>query len=59
MMLYKETNAMLCSLDNATNIFDIVVGILFGDTFVLFIFIICPDYVVWTLVDLIKKMIWY
>ena len=42
-------------LDEDTNFFDIVVGVLQGDTLTPYLFIICLDYVLWTLIDLMKE----
>ena len=52
MMLYKNMKAMVCSPDGDTDFFYIVTGVLQGDTFVPYSFIICLDYV---LIDLIKE----
>ena len=45
MMLYKNTKAMVCSLDGNIDFFNIVAGVLQGGTFVSCMFIICLDYV--------------
>ena len=50
MMLYKNLKAVVHSPD----FFDIVAGVLQRDTFVPYLFIIYLDYVLWTLIDLIK-----
>ena len=64
MMLYKNMKAMVCSPDGNTNFFDIVAGILrafiFPFTFilytlVLYLFIICQNYILWITIDLKKK----
>ena len=38
-----------------TDFFDIVAGVLNGDTLSLYLFIICLDYVLWTSIDLMKE----
>ena len=55
MMLYKNTKIKLCSLDRDTDFFDMVTGVLQGDTLVPYLFIICLDYVLWTSIDLMKE----
>ena len=55
MMLYKNTKAMVCSPDGDANFFDIVAGILLGDALAKYLFIICLDYVLKTLIDLLKE----
>ena len=42
MILYKNTKAMICSVDGGTNFFDIITRVLQGDTFA-YLFIICLD----------------
>ena len=54
MMLYKDTKAMVRTPDGDTDFFDIVAGVLQGDTLAPYIFIICLDYVLRTSLDLIK-----
>ena len=54
-MLYKNTNAMVCSPKGDTDFFDIVAGVLQGDTLVPHLFIICLDYVLQMSIDLIKE----
>ena len=44
-MFYENTEAIVLSPDIDTNFFDIVAGVLQGDTFALFLFIIGYDYV--------------
>ena len=44
MMLYKNTKVKVCSLDGNTDYFDIVAGVLHGDTLAPYLFIICLDY---------------
>ena len=55
MMLYKNTKAMVYSPDGDTVFFDIVAGLLQRDTLAPYLFIICLDYVLRTLIDLIKE----
>ena len=55
MMLSKNTKEMVCSLDGNTNFFNIVAGVLQGDTLAPYLFIICLDYILWISVDLIKE----
>ena len=51
MMLYKN-NVNVCSLDGARDFFDIVAGLLQGDTLAPYLFIICLDNVRRTSIDL-------
>ena len=53
MMFYKNTKAMVYSLDGDTDFFVIVAGDLLGDILVLYLFILCIDYVLLTSIDLI------
>ena len=55
MMLYKNTKAVVHSPDGDTDPFDIVAGVLPGDTLAPYVFIICQDYVLRTLIYLIKN----
>ena len=54
MMLYKNTKVKVRSPDGDTNYFDIVAGVLQGDTLALYLFIICRDYVLRTSRDIMK-----
>ena len=45
---------MVCLPDDDTNFFDIVVGVLQGDTLVQYS-TICQDYIIWMSIDLIKE----
>ena len=56
MMLYQNTTAKVQSPDGDTDPFDILAGVLQGDTLAPFIFIICLDYVLRTSVDLLKEL---
>ena len=55
MMLYKNTKVKVCSPDRDTDFFEVVTGVLQGDTLAPYLFIICLDYVFWTSIDLIKE----
>ena len=54
MMLYRNTKVKWLSLDGDTNYFDIVAGVLQGDTLAPYLFIICLDYVLRTFIDKMK-----
>ena len=54
MMLYKNTKAKVHSLDGDTDYFNIVAGVLQGDTLALYRFIICLDYVFRMSIDIMK-----
>ena len=53
-MLYKNTKVKVHTPDWDTDYFDIVAGVLQGDIFTLYLFIICLDYVLWTSNDKMK-----
>ena len=53
MMLYRNTKVR--SLDGDTDYFDIVAGVLQGDTLAPYLFIICLDYVLRASIDKIKE----
>ena len=55
MMLYRNTKVKDRSPDGYTDYFDIVVGVLQGDTLAPYLFIICLDYVLRTSIDKIKE----
>ena len=55
MMFYKNTKAVVHSLDCGADFFDIIVGFLQEDTLVPYLFIICLDYVVQPSIYLKKK----
>ena len=48
MMLYKNTKVKVRSLDRDTDNFDIVACVQQGDTLAPYLFIICLDYVLWS-----------
>ena len=55
MILYRNTKVKVRSPDGDTEYFDIVAGVLQGDTLAPYLFIICLDYVLRTLMDKIKE----
>ena len=55
MMLYRNTIVKVRSLDGDADYFDIVAGVLQGDTLAPYLFIICLDYVLRTSIDKIKE----
>ena len=55
MMLYRNTKVKVHSPDGDPNYFDIVAGVLQGDTLAPYLFIICLDYVLRTSIDKIKE----
>ena len=55
MMLYKNTKVKVHSLDGDTDFFDIVAGVLQGDSLALYLFIIYLNYVFQRLIDLMKE----
>ena len=52
MMLYKNTKVKVRSPEGDTDYFDIVAGVLQGDTLAPYLFIICLDYVLRTSIDM-------
>ena len=52
---YKNTKVKVCSQDEDTDYFNIVAGVLQGDTLAPYLFIICLDYVLRTSIDLMKE----
>ena len=54
-ILYKNTKVKVRSPDGDTEYFDIVTGVLQGDTLALYLFIICLDYVLRTSIDKIRE----
>ena len=55
MILYRNTKVKVHSLDGDTEYFDIVAGVLQGDTLAPYLFIICLDYVLRTSILKIKE----
>ena len=55
MILYKNTKVKVRSPDGDTDYFDIVAGVLQGDTLAPYLFIICLDYVLRTSIDNIRE----
>ena len=55
MILYRNTKVKLRSPDGDTEYFDIVTGVLQGDTLVPYLFSICLDYVLRTSIDKIRE----
>ena len=54
-MLYKNTKVKVYLPDGDTDYFDIVAGVLQGDTLAPYLFIICLDYLLRTSIELIKE----
>ena len=54
-MLYRNIKVKVHSPDGDTDYFDIVAGVLKGDTLAPYLFIICLDYVLRTSIDKIKE----
>ena len=54
-ILYKKTKVKVRSPDGDTEYFDIVAGVLQGDTLAPYLFIICLDYVLRTSIDNIRE----
>ena len=54
MILYRNTKVKVHSPDGDTAYFDIIAGVLQGDTLAPYLFIICLDYVLRTSVDIMK-----
>ena len=55
MMLNRNTNVKVRSPDEDTDYYDIVAGLLQGDTLAPYLFIICLDYLLRTSIDKIKE----
>ena len=55
MMLYKNMKVKVRSPDGDIDYFDIVAGVLQGDTLAPYLFIICLDYVLRSSIDLMKE----
>ena len=54
-ILYRNTKVKVRSPDGDTDYFDIIAGVLQGDTLAPYLFIICLDYVLRTSIDKIKE----
>ena len=54
MILYRNTNVKVYSPDVDWDYFDIVAGVLQGDTLAPYLFIICLDYMLRTSIDKMK-----
>ena len=54
-ILYRSIKVKVRSPDGDTDYFDIVAGVLQGDTLATYLFIICLDYVLRTSIDKIKE----
>ena len=54
-ILYKNTKVKVRSLDGDTEYFNIVAGVLQGDTLAPYLFIICLDYGLRTSIDKIRE----
>ena len=54
-ILYRNTKVKVRSPDGDTEYFDIVAGVLQGDTLAPYLFIICLDYVLRTLINKIRE----
>ena len=57
-ILYRSTKVKLRSPDGDTEYFDIVAGVLQGDTLASYLFIICLDYVLRTSINKIRENGW-
>ena len=55
MILYRNTKIKVRSLDGDTDYFDIVAGVLQGDTLAPYLSIVCLDYVIRTSIDKMKE----
>ena len=54
-ILYRDTKVKVGSPDGDTEYFDIVAGVLQGDTLAPYLFIICLDYVLRTSIEKIRE----
>ena len=54
-ILYRNTKVKVRSLDEDIEYFDIVAGVLQGDTLAPYLFIICLDYILRTLINKIRE----
>ena len=55
MILYKNTKPTVHSPDGDIDYFDIVTGVLQGETLAPFLFIICLNYILQTSINLLKE----
>ena len=55
MMLYKNMKVKVHSPGVDTDFYNIVAGVLQGDTLAPYLFIICQDYILWMSIDLMKE----
>ena len=55
MMLYRNTKVKVREPDEDTDYFDIVAGVLQGDTLEPYLFVICLDYMLRTSIDIMKE----
>ena len=55
MILYRNNKVKVRSPDGDTDYFDIVAGVLQGDTLAAYLFIFCLDYIHRTSIDKIKE----
>ena len=55
MILYRNTKVKVCSPNGVTDYLDIVAGVLQGDTFALYLLIICLENVLRTSIDKINE----
>ena len=55
MMLYKNTKIKVCPPDGDTGYFDIIAGVLQGDSLAPYLFVICLDYMLKMAIDLLKE----
>ena len=55
MIFYKNTKVKVRSLDEDTDFFGIVAGVLKGDTLAPYLFKICLDYVLRTSIELMRE----
>ena len=57
MMLYKNMKVKVSALDGDSDFFDIVTGVVQGDTFAPYLFIICLDYVLRTSIGIMRDKV--
>ena len=54
MILYENMKVMVCSPDGDSNYFNIVTGVLQGDTLAPYLCLLSLDYALWISIDLLK-----